>query len=106
MGRRDVIPIETIEQVERRSSRKTAISSQAVVPSIEQQENQNLTCYHCEYPAVITTCIHCKMCICMKCKYDITEYCIKCVASDQNVMNIALAIEMNRNKDRCNCIIM
>jgi hypothetical protein len=95
-------PIETIEQVVRRTSRKSAISSK-ISPTINL--DNSLICHICDYPNVLATCEYCKKGVCFICtsdKYD--NYCMECIATNKELVHIIQAIEKT-NSNKC-CIFM
>ena len=95
-------PIESIEQVVRRTSRRTAISSKI---SPEINSDYALICHICDYPNVLITCNYCKKGVCFICtsdKYD--NYCMDCISNNNELVDTLLAIKKNKSK-RC-CIFM
>lgn len=100
-----VIPNETIDQVTRRMSRRTAISVNTGSSVLDQIDT--LICNVCNNPNVLNVCKCCYKCMCFKCKYKTDcEYCIKCVDENPELMNIINAItEVENNKQKC-CVFM
>ena len=100
-----VIPNETIDQVTRRMSRRTAISVNTGSSVLNQIDT--LICNVCNNPNVLNVCKCCNKGMCFKCKYKTDcEYCIKCVDKNPELTNIINAIvEVENNKQKC-CVFM
>ena len=103
--RNDIYPKETFEQMERRISRKSAISTFSIVPDDIIANQDRLKCNVCNFPSVILSCIYCKKFMCIKCRYNGTGYCIKCVTTDNNILDVITATELSKKK-KCQCVIM
>lgn len=95
-------PIESIEQVVRRTSRRTGISLKTV-PEINL--DNALICHMCDWPNVLSTCKYCKKGICYICsseKYE--DYCMECISSNNELVDALEAIEIT-NSNKC-CVFM
>jgi hypothetical protein len=100
-----VIPNETIDQLTRRTSRKTAISVNIGSSSLINQTDV-LICNVCNNPNVLNVCKCCNKGMCFKCKYKTDcEYCIKCVEKNPALIDIIDAIIFEKNKQKC-CVFM
>jgi hypothetical protein len=98
MKKNIVFPEDNLDKYAKQLVRKNTKSAAAISPLNPNISNINMTCYSCNYPAVIMMCHSCRKHICVDCKFKPShDYCNLCVTSNILLMDYVRSLEQTKN---------